>query len=112
EETGPGAGPPIGSESGPRARARCRPGPPPSGARPRRGPHHDARRSRAAARERALMRVLGMMSGTSLDAIDVVLAEFDCDPEDPATLRARLLHVGEEPWPAATRDALRAVLPP
>ena len=58
------------------------------------------------------MRVLGMMSGTSLDAIDVVLAEFDRDPEDPATLRARLLHVGEEPWPAATRDALRAVLPP
>ncbi len=27
-------------------------------------------------------------------------------------LEARLVHLGEEPWPAATRDALRAVLPP
>ncbi|MDN5899225.1 MAG: anhydro-N-acetylmuramic acid kinase [Brachybacterium sp.] len=58
------------------------------------------------------MRVLGMMSGTSLDAIDVALVEFARDPDRPTTLRARLLHVGEEPWPAATRDALRAVLPP
>ncbi|WP_245851239.1 anhydro-N-acetylmuramic acid kinase [Brachybacterium vulturis] len=53
-----------------------------------------------------------MMSGTSLDAIDVALVEFTRDPRDPTTLRARLLHVGEEPWPDATRDALRAVLPP
>ncbi|MGO2559452.1 anhydro-N-acetylmuramic acid kinase [Brachybacterium sp.] len=53
-----------------------------------------------------------MMSGTSLDAIDVALVEFTRDRKQPATLQARLLHVGEEPWPAATRDALRAVLPP
>ncbi|AXK45993.1 anhydro-N-acetylmuramic acid kinase [Brachybacterium saurashtrense] len=58
------------------------------------------------------MRVLGMMSGTSLDGIDVVLADLDRDPSEPSTLRARLLHVGEEPWPEATRRALRAVLPP
>lgn len=58
------------------------------------------------------MRVLGMMSGTSLDGIDVVLADLDRDPEDASTLRARLLHVGEEPWPEEVRDALRAVLPP
>lgn len=58
------------------------------------------------------MRVLGMMSGTSLDAIDVALVEFARDPEDSATLQARLLHLGEEPWPEETRQALRAVLPP
>ena len=58
------------------------------------------------------MRVLGMMSGTSLDAIDVVLVDLARDPERPSTLRARLVHVGEEPWPAGTGDALRAVLPP
>ena len=58
------------------------------------------------------MRVLGMMSGTSLDAIDVALVEFTRDSADPATLRARPVHLGEEPWPEATRRALRAALPP
>lgn len=58
------------------------------------------------------MRVLGMMSGTSLDAIDVALVEFTRDPRDPSTLQARLLHLGEEPWPEQTRQALRSVLPP
>ncbi|GAA1489229.1 anhydro-N-acetylmuramic acid kinase [Brachybacterium sacelli] len=58
------------------------------------------------------MRVLGMMSGTSLDAIDVVLADFSREATDPGTVRAHLLHVGEQPWPEATRDALRAALPP
>lgn len=53
-----------------------------------------------------------MMSGTSLDALDVVLVDLVRDPELPGTLRARLLHCGEEPWPGRTRDALRAVLPP
>lgn len=58
------------------------------------------------------MRVLGMMSGTSLDGIDVALVDFTRDAADPSTLRARMLHTGEEPWPRATQDALRAVLPP
>ena len=58
------------------------------------------------------MRVLGMMSGTSLDAIDVALVDFARDSEDPSVLEGRLLHLGEEPWPEETRDALRAALPP
>ncbi|GAA1483710.1 anhydro-N-acetylmuramic acid kinase [Brachybacterium fresconis] len=58
------------------------------------------------------MRVLGMMSGTSLDGIDVVLAEFSRDAAEPGTARAHLLHVGEQPWADAPRDALRAALPP
>lgn len=58
------------------------------------------------------MRVLGMMSGTSLDAIDVALVEFTRDPRDSATLQARLMHLGEEQWPERTRAALRAALPP
>ncbi|MGP9539908.1 anhydro-N-acetylmuramic acid kinase [Brachybacterium sp. AOP43-C2-M15] len=58
------------------------------------------------------MRVLGMMSGTSLDAIDVALVEFARDHDDPSLLRGRLLHLGEEPFPEDTRDALWAVLPP
>ena len=58
------------------------------------------------------MKVLGMMSGTSLDAIDVALVEFARDPADPSLLTARPLHLGEQPWPAATRASLRAVLPP
>ena len=58
------------------------------------------------------MRVLGMMSGTSLDAIDVALVDFTRDSEDPSVLEGRLLHLGEEPWPEETRDALRAALPP
>lgn len=58
------------------------------------------------------MRVLGMMSGTSLDGIDVALVDFTRDSSDPSTLRGHVLHTGEEPWPAATQDALREVLPP
>lgn len=58
------------------------------------------------------MRVLGMMSGTSLDAIDVALVDFDRDAANRATLRARPVHIGEEPWPEQAREALRAVLPP
>ena len=53
-----------------------------------------------------------MMSGTSLDAIDVALVDFSRDSEDPSVLEGRLLHLGEEPWPEETRDALRAALPP
>ena len=53
-----------------------------------------------------------MMSGTSLDAIDVALVDFIRDPADPSVLEARLVHLGEEPWPEGTGDALRAALSP
>ncbi|WP_422115515.1 anhydro-N-acetylmuramic acid kinase [Brachybacterium sp. UNK5269] len=53
-----------------------------------------------------------MMSGTSLDAIDVALVDFSREPDRPATLCGRVLHIGERPWPGATREALRAALPP
>lgn len=53
-----------------------------------------------------------MMSGTSLDAIDVALVEFRREDTDPATVHASILHHGEQPWPAALREDLLAVLPP
>ncbi len=58
------------------------------------------------------MRVLGMMSGTSLDAIDVAVVDFDRDQDDPALAHARILHHGEHPWPGQLRRDLLAVLPP
>ncbi|WP_232820165.1 anhydro-N-acetylmuramic acid kinase [Brachybacterium sp. YJGR34] len=58
------------------------------------------------------LRVLGMMSGTSLDAIDVVLVDLRRDEREETVLEAELLYVGEEPWPEETRAALLAVLPP
>lgn len=53
-----------------------------------------------------------MMSGTSLDAIDVALVELSRDQDDPATVQGRILHHGEHPWPAQLRRDLLAVLPP
>ncbi|MCT2261872.1 anhydro-N-acetylmuramic acid kinase [Brachybacterium muris] len=53
-----------------------------------------------------------MMSGTSLDAIDVALIELSRDQDDPATVQGRILHHGEHPWPAQLRRDLLAVLPP
>ncbi|MEY8656402.1 anhydro-N-acetylmuramic acid kinase [Brachybacterium paraconglomeratum] len=53
-----------------------------------------------------------MMSGTSLDAIDVALVDFTRDPADPSVLEARLVHLGEEPWPEGTGDALHDALSP
>src|SRR5699024_1256233 len=112
--TAPGgaAGTPARCDRDPHRRARRRPRPSPPGARPRRRPHHDASRRGPATRGGTLMRVLEMLSGTSLDAIDVALVEVTRAPDRPTTLRAHLLHVGEEPWPATTREAPRAVLPP
>ncbi|MCX5944434.1 MAG: anhydro-N-acetylmuramic acid kinase [Cyanobacteria bacterium] len=52
------------------------------------------------------MRVLGLMSGTSADGIDAVLARFGGRPERPAW---QLLHSVSLPYPAGLRDQLLAV---
>ncbi|SDL73123.1 anhydro-N-acetylmuramic acid kinase [Tessaracoccus oleiagri] len=55
------------------------------------------------------MRVLGMISGTSLDAIDLAVAEFTTRDE---VLELRPVAHGERPWPGQLRADLLAVLPP
>jgi anhydro-N-acetylmuramic acid kinase len=55
------------------------------------------------------MIVAGLMSGTSVDAIDIGVAELTWRGPDIAL---RPLHHAEHPWPAATRARLLAALPP
>ncbi|WP_181727603.1 anhydro-N-acetylmuramic acid kinase [Streptomyces sp. PT12] len=55
------------------------------------------------------MRVIGMLSGTSYDAVDAAVAELAIEG-DAVVLRPRGLHT--EPYPAPLRDALAACLPP
>src|SRR5687767_3130978 len=50
------------------------------------------------------MRVLGLMSGTSLDAVDT--AVVDIEPQG-RTLEASLIGWTEEPWPAELRNRIR-----
>ncbi|MCL6422362.1 anhydro-N-acetylmuramic acid kinase [Brachybacterium sp. JHP9] len=57
------------------------------------------------------MRILGMMSGTSIDGIDTALVEFTRDPADPSVLHAALLDAAEHEWPDDLRRDLLAVLP-
>ena len=47
------------------------------------------------------MRVLGLMSGTSADGIDAVLAEFSGRPDRP---RWRILAHHAHPYPALLRE--------
>ena len=56
--------------------------------------------------------VLGMLSGTSIDAIDTALVRFTRDVDDPTLLHAQVLAVDEQPWPADLRRDLLAALPP
>lgn len=56
-----------------------------------------------------MMRVLGMISGTSHDGIDVATVEFDAACED---LSGRIVHVGSQPYDPELRSALIAMLPP
>ncbi|RMB85027.1 anhydro-N-acetylmuramic acid kinase [Streptomyces shenzhenensis] len=55
------------------------------------------------------MRVLGMISGTSHDGIDVAVVDFALDG---TTLRGRLAHHGSVPYPQRLRADLVAALPP
>ncbi|NUP50008.1 MAG: anhydro-N-acetylmuramic acid kinase [Catenulispora sp.] len=55
------------------------------------------------------MRVLGLSSGTSHDAIDVALVEFELDGD---VLVGRLRHSGHVPYPRQLRAQILAALPP
>ncbi|HEY6800194.1 MAG TPA: anhydro-N-acetylmuramic acid kinase, partial [Agromyces sp.] len=55
------------------------------------------------------MRVLGMISGTSHDGIDVAVVEF---AEREGALTGRVLHEASTPYAARLRDRLIAALPP
>ncbi|MFB4196202.1 anhydro-N-acetylmuramic acid kinase [Streptomyces carpaticus] len=54
--------------------------------------------------------VLGMLSGTSHDAVDVAAAHLRFT--DPHTLALRPLGLHSEPFPTALRDRIAAALPP
>lgn len=55
------------------------------------------------------MRVLGMISGTSHDGIDVAVVDFT---QDGTTLRGHLVHHGSTPYTPRLRADLVAALPP
>lgn len=56
------------------------------------------------------MRVLGLMSGTSADAVDQAVVDFG--PVRDGVLPARLVWHGEMAWGEAERGAVLALLPP
>lgn len=55
------------------------------------------------------MRVLGMISGTSHDGVDVALVDFQAEGD---TLVGTVTRAGGKPYPLALRDRLVAALPP
>jgi anhydro-N-acetylmuramic acid kinase len=56
------------------------------------------------------MRVVGVLSGTSVDAIDTAICEFEpASAETPGMLRLRLRAYQEHPYPPALRDRLLAL---
>ena len=55
------------------------------------------------------MRVIGLMSGTSCDAVDAAAADLEADGD---VLRLTPLGMVSEPYPAELRSALTAALPP
>ncbi len=57
------------------------------------------------------MRVIGLMSGTSYDAVDAAACDLDHRPED-GVLRLTPLGMVSEPYPADLRTDLAQALPP
>ncbi|MFK0232673.1 anhydro-N-acetylmuramic acid kinase [Streptomyces vinaceus] len=57
------------------------------------------------------MRVIGLMSGTSYDAVDAAAADLELDAAD-GVLRLVPLGMVSEPYPADVREALAAALTP
>ena len=55
------------------------------------------------------MKILGLISGTSHDGIDAVLAEFALEGD---VLVAKILESGEQQYQSITRDRILAALPP
>ncbi|MGZ3598978.1 MAG: anhydro-N-acetylmuramic acid kinase [Ktedonobacterales bacterium] len=56
------------------------------------------------------MRVVGVLSGTSVDAIDTAICEFEPESVDtPGVLRLRLRAFQEHPYPPALRERLLAL---
>jgi anhydro-N-acetylmuramic acid kinase len=55
--------------------------------------------------------IVGLMSGTSMDAIDAALVEISPDAE-PRTLRMQVKHFLMAPLDAVLRERVRALLPP
>lgn len=59
------------------------------------------------------LRVVGLMSGTSVDAIDAAVCEFAPDPSGEAgALVFRLLHFAETPYPPDLRARVMALFDP
>jgi anhydro-N-acetylmuramic acid kinase len=59
--------------------------------------------------EREAMRVIGMISGTSFDAIEAAAAELEMSGDG---LRCRLLGTASRPYPEVVRAGIAAALPP
>ena len=57
------------------------------------------------------MLIAGLMSGTSMDAIDAALVEIGPD-DSPRTLRMRVRHFVMAPLDPALRERVRDLLPP
>ena len=58
------------------------------------------------------MRVLGMISGTSHDGIDVAVVDYAVDDDDATALVGTVHHTGSSPYDPALRARLLAALPP
>jgi anhydro-N-acetylmuramic acid kinase len=59
--------------------------------------------------EEAELKVIGMISGTSFDAVEALLVELELDSE---VLVCDLVEHHSVPYPSATHDAIAALLPP